>query len=232
MLKIAAPVQLIEQVYDTILNAICDGTFLPGERITQEGLAAQLGVSRQPVVQVVHLLKKQGFIVDAGRKGVMVTEIDPDKLVHLFQIRAALDALAARQAARNMCDNPDIPAMDTGRALVKEGTLLQDKGTTAALIHADMQFHRYIYRLSGNPMIEETAGIHWHHIRRIMGSILKADMHRRARIWAEHDAIFEAICAGKETHAEELARSHAENAAMMLARALRERVSSDTTLHA
>ena len=94
MYKIDTPAQLIEQVYDAILDAICDGTLAPNARITQEGLADTLGVSRQPILQAFHLLKRQGFIEESGRKGVMVTPIDPQKLVQLYQVRSALDGLA------------------------------------------------------------------------------------------------------------------------------------------
>jgi DNA-binding GntR family transcriptional regulator len=221
VLKIAAPVQLIEQVYETILNAICDGTFPPNQRITQEQIAADLGVSRQPVVQAFHLLKKQGFITDAGRKGVMVTPLEVDKLLWLYQIRAVLDGLAARDAAKKMGLTFDNSVAETGRALIIEGQTLQGDGSVSALIDADMRFHQYIYTISGNPFIAETAGIHWHHIRRVMGLMLSADAHRKARIWAEHHAIFEAICVGDAVNAEQLAKAHAEMAAQYLADSLR-----------
>ncbi len=107
MYKIDAPAQLIEQVYDAILDAICDGTLAPNARITQEGLAETLGVSRQPILQAFHLLKRQGFIEESGRKGVMVTPIDPQKLVQLYQVRSALDGLAARETALRWKKNPD-----------------------------------------------------------------------------------------------------------------------------
>ena len=54
---------LTEQVYQRLLYAICDGELVPGARLTQEDLAATLGVSRQPVLQALRLLKKDGFSV-------------------------------------------------------------------------------------------------------------------------------------------------------------------------
>ena len=53
---------LCDQVREAILAAICDGQLAPGQRIRQEELAAELGVSRQPVVQALGLLKSQGFL--------------------------------------------------------------------------------------------------------------------------------------------------------------------------
>ncbi len=220
MLKIDAPVQLIEQVYDIILKAICHGDFQPNERITQEGLAAQLGVSRQPILQAIHLLKRQGFVADAGKKGMMITPIDPYQLVDLYQIRAALDALAARQAARKMQTHPDRQTVQAGKSLIAAGYGLEKSGSMSDRITADMNFHQCIYRISGNRMIEETTALHWHHIRRAMGAILQSEVRPGKQVWAEHEAIFTAIIKGNAEMAGELARQHAESAAEHLASVL------------
>ena len=67
--QIASTPDLTEQVYQRLLYAICDGELAPGARLTQEELAAALGVSRQPILQALRLLKKDGFVSDAGRRG-------------------------------------------------------------------------------------------------------------------------------------------------------------------
>jgi len=138
MYKIDAPAQLIEQVYDAILDAICDGTLAPNARITQEGLAETLGVSRQPILQAFHLLKRQGFIEESGRKGVMVTPIDPQKLVQLYQVRSALDGLAARETALRWKKNPDQAAAQQGLDLLARGRRAGKAGVMTELIKADM----------------------------------------------------------------------------------------------
>ena len=70
--RITATPNLTEQVYQRLLYAICVGEFAPDTRLTQEDLAATLGVSRQPVMQALRLLKKEGFVSDAGRRGLQV----------------------------------------------------------------------------------------------------------------------------------------------------------------
>ena len=74
--RIAAAPDLTEQVYQRLLYAICDGELAPGARLTQEELAATLGVSRQPVLQALRLLKKDGFVSDAGRRGLRVAPLE------------------------------------------------------------------------------------------------------------------------------------------------------------
>ena len=59
---------LVDQAYERILDAVCDGTFRPGERLTQEEIAARLNVSRQPITHALAMLKTQGFLTEAGRR--------------------------------------------------------------------------------------------------------------------------------------------------------------------
>ena len=90
---------LIDQVYARILEAITDRTLPPGHRIRQNELAEKLGVSRQPVSHALHLLHRQGLVAESGRKGFEVTQLDPVRIRQLYEVRGAIDALAARLAA-------------------------------------------------------------------------------------------------------------------------------------
>ena len=90
---------LSERIHDAVLNAICSGELKSGARITQEELAQQFGVSRQPVLQAMMLLRREGFLIDAGRKGVCVAPLDVEQASNLYIVRAALDGAAARLAA-------------------------------------------------------------------------------------------------------------------------------------
>src|SRR5258705_9262929 len=89
---------LIDQVYARILEAIIDRTLPPGHRIRQNELAEKLGVSRQPVSHALHLLHRQGLVAESGRKGFEVTRLDPLRIRQLYEVRGAIDALAARAA--------------------------------------------------------------------------------------------------------------------------------------
>src|SRR3979411_1310402 len=90
---------LINQVYTRILEAITDRTLPPGHRIRQNELAEKLGVSRQPVSHALHLLHRQGLVAESGRKGFEGTQLDPLRTRQLYEVRGAIDALAARLAA-------------------------------------------------------------------------------------------------------------------------------------
>src|SRR5690242_18013737 len=127
---------IVEQVYRTILDAICDGRLPPGERLTQESVAEKLAVSRQPVGQALLLLKQQKFVSEAGRRGLMVAPLDRDFMRSIYELRLGIEPLAATLAARN-ATSADIAR---GEAIIAEGTEAVRRNSIAELIAADMRF--------------------------------------------------------------------------------------------
>lgn len=210
-LRPASPPDLVEQVYQALLEAISDGTLPPGKRLTQEDLASWLAVSRQPVTLALRRLKQDGLVQAAplahgaaGRtRGLQVSPLDPEQVARVHQVRSALDALAVQLAAQRRAD------MDP--ALFIRGRASVARGDVRAMIAADLDYHRALYQASGNPLIEQSALLHWHHIRRAMALVLRTHP-LRASVWDEHAAIAAAIAAGDATHAEALMREHGQQA--------------------
>ncbi len=189
----------VDATYRVLVDAITDGSLEPGERITQEEIAEQLGVSRSPVLQALRLLKKDGFIEEAAGRGVQVAQLDLHWVANLYQVRGALDALAAQLAAesRYVID----PALTTYGRAASQGENLR------AAIDADLAFHSAIYVASGNPLIEENAQRYWMHLRRVMGAVHRVARHR-ASLWDEHQAIADAIAQGDAERAVMLSNLH------------------------
>jgi DNA-binding GntR family transcriptional regulator len=209
--KVPARTDYVEVVYHQLLDAISDGTLAPGTRVTQEDLAEQFNVSRSPVLQALRLLKKDGLLEDAPGRGLLVTRLEPQRIGQLYQVRGALDALAARLAAERRAD---IPA-----ALITDGRAAASGSDVRQMIEADTAFHRAIYEASGNPYIVESALLHWIHLRRVMGAVLLRG-ESRAGIWDEHEAIRVAIRAGDGATAAALSERHAGQARESLVRSL------------
>ena len=208
LIKIESTPDLVERVYASLLDAISDGTLAPGARIMQEDIAEQLAVSRQPVLQALRMLRKDGFVLDAPGRGVQVAPLDVTKLVQIYQVRSMLDALAARLAART--------GYVIDAELIKRGRVAARGTDVQAMMTADAAFHSAIYAASGNPLIALTAQTHWHHIRRAMGAVLQVSTMRES-IWDEHEAIAQAIAQRDEAKAETLLRQHGEDAGRNLA---------------
>lgn len=207
MERLSLQMPLADRVYRAILDAICAGELAPGARITQDELAARLDVSRQPVLQALVLLRRQGFVQDSGRRGIVVAPFDRDFIAQLYEVRSALDGAAARGAARRGAGDARL----SGPGLIAQGREAVASGSVARMIEADMRFHLFLYDLSGNPLIAETAGLHWRHIRRVMGGYISR-YRGRDDIWDEHQAILGAVMDGRPAEAEYLARHHADAA--------------------
>ncbi|MBS0529859.1 MAG: GntR family transcriptional regulator [Proteobacteria bacterium] len=197
---------LIDQVYARILDGIADRTLPPGHRIRQNELADKLGVSRQPVSHALHLLHRQGLVAESGRKGFEVTRLDPIRIRQLYEVRGAIDGLAARLAAGRAATDA-VGRANLERAL-QAGRAIDGTTELPQLIALDVDFHRAIYRLSGNPAVEEMIAPQWPHMRRSMATVLR-ELDYRASAWAEHDGIAAHILAGHADAAEAAARAHA-----------------------
>jgi DNA-binding GntR family transcriptional regulator len=200
---------IVEQAYRAILDAICEGRLEPGERLTQESIAAKLSVSRQPVGQALLLLKQQKFLTEAGRRGLMVAPLDRDFMRWIYELRLGIDPLAVSLAATHASD---AALADAGR-LITAGHRAVHEGSIAQLIAADMDFHMHLYELSGNRLFVDTMGQLWNHLRRAMREVLQHRAYRKA-IWVEHEQILRAIAERKAEGAAALARAHLKNAAI------------------
>jgi len=206
MIPLEPAPNLTEQVYTRILEAITDRALLPGQRVTQNELAERLGVSRQPVSQALHLLHRQGLLAESGRRGFEVTQLDPVRIRQLYEVRGAIDGLAARLAAGRARRDADGRARL--EAALRAGRAIDSKTPLARLIALDVDFHTAIYRLAGNPAIEEMIAPQWLHMRRSMATVL-AELDYRESAWTEHDAIATQILAGNVRGAESAAQAHA-----------------------
>ncbi len=221
LLQLTTAPDLADQVYRALLDAISEGSLAPGQRITQEELAEQLAVSRQPVMQALRLLKKDGFVQDAPGRGLQVTPLDPRWLVQVYEVRGALDTLAVRRAAERRT-RLDPTLFSCGRDAVA-------RGDVKAMIDADLAFHSALYQAAGNPLIEQSALLHWQHIRRAMGEALQSSALREP-VWDEHEAIALAVAQGDAERAEALMRRHSEQASAHLAEHLGEAAATDNSV--
>lgn len=209
--------------YQAILDEINDGSIPPGTQLVQEDLAAQLGVSRQPIQQALARLRGDGLLEEAPGRGLCVPPLDLSRMRLHYEIRSALDQLAARLAATRVSngslDQKEI--QKKGKSIIVAGQRAVSKDAFGKMIRHDIEFHSFVYSISGNELIESTAEPHWRFLRRVMGDVL-----RRAEpplsIWQQHEGILQAILSGDPPLAEALAADHIDIASEALTAALQE----------
>lgn len=213
---LATQPKLVEQVHEAIVSEIASGKLKRGERIIQEQIAQELGVSRQPVQQALLLLRNQGVLRDAPGRGLIVAPLDLDQVANMYDIRAVMEGLAFRRAAELNAER----ARKQGPALIQNGRKAVASGSVAAMIAADLKFHDFVYALAENPLIAPMLAAQWTATQRVMGEVLMRDELPRD-IWDQHEALLDALMAGDGPAAEGLARQHITQAASVMISRLR-----------
>jgi DNA-binding GntR family transcriptional regulator len=195
-----------EIAYWTIRDAIRTGFIAPGERLIELDLAASLEMSRTPVRDALRRLATERLIETAGRRGYVVPTTTIEELVDLFEIRGALEGLAARRAALRM-GQAEIDAMqDTLRRM--DQAFETDDLTT--LSSASTQFHRLLRAGSRDNRLGELIVLVTDAVPGIGAHEMAPD--RVAIAIAEHHAICDAVANRQPDEAERLTRVHAEHA--------------------
>ena len=132
-----------EDAYTLIVNAIDAGQYRPGDRLVESELADRLGVSRTPVREALQRLETQAMVVRDGRS-LIVASLDHNQLAELYTVRAELEALAAREAARHA--SPE--EVRVLAQMVREDRKMS--GDPQALTRANRRFHHQLHLASHN----------------------------------------------------------------------------------
>lgn len=179
----------------------------PGERIFEDALTKELGISKTPLRLALHQLKHDGIIRIASRQGIYVAVPTLTEILELIEMRELLEGLAARRTARK-ADADLIARMDACFAAFDEGNLAEPKLKYAA---ADHKFHRILVEASGSRELIKTLEtinirLHMNRLRAILSR-----RHDLRPIHREHMAIIRAIEARDAQKAEVLVRRHVRN---------------------
>ena len=191
---------MASDAYEMILLAIEDGAFPPGARLVESELAERFGVSRTPVREALQRLETQGLLARDGRS-LIVASLDHSQMADLYAVRAQLEGLAARLAARHAADE-EIRVLR--RMARDDRTLL---GDPKAMARANRRFHGQIHLASHNRFLVQQLDL-VHRSMALMAETSLAVDGRGAEALDEHERIVAAIAARDEGAAEEALRAH------------------------
>lgn len=192
---------LRQAVADEIHGLITSGALEPGERLIEDRLAAQLGVSRNPVREAIRLLESTGLVEVRPRRGAYVTSVDVEDLVQVLQLRAVLEGYAAAQAAEHRTAE-DLAAV---RRWITEGRAATKDGDIVRSAECHRSFHLEIERMAGNRYLAEVS----EPLRNRTELVFSLLIEQRGRVtWSEHEAIVKAIAAGDAAGAERAVSRH------------------------
>jgi DNA-binding GntR family transcriptional regulator len=192
---------------ELIRQAIIDGRLDPGERLKEEELARELGISRTPVREALLVLQAEGLVVAEPNRGAMVRAHDAEDLDDLYQLRALIEGYATRRAAVRITDE----ALDRLRESCDRFESLVPEGDLREVVRENMYFHSTIHELAGSERLEgmlrkvielplvytsyvwyppEQRLISAHYHRQIVKALAARDPERAELIMKEH--VFEA----------------------------------------
>lgn len=198
-------------VSDTLRQAIKDGVLKPGERIFELDLAAQLGVSRTPIRDAIKKLALEGFVVNIERRGTYVANISLKEISQVFEIRTALEELAAGLAAERITPEE----IETLELMLVEISKYMESKDMDKIIEADVHFHDVLYKASRNNRLSDII----HNLREQTLRFRSISMNQPGRLsktWEEHREMVEAISDHNAAHARKIARTHMEHSEQTL----------------
>jgi len=179
---------LTSVIYDQLEDMILTGAIKPGERINESKLSAMLKVSRAPIREACRQLEKHGMVQSVARRGTFVNRIEVSEVVELYDIRAALDALATEKAAVQATADD----LDGFREMLRHMESAIAANDAKRYFRANIAFHRRIVELSRSANLRSL----------IDGVYNKASLFRRTNLsfsermsisFSQHQHIFAAI---------------------------------------
>lgn len=197
--------RLVELVADEVRRRIVEGHWPQGHRLVETQVAEELGVSRNPVREAFRSLQAEGFVELGARRGARVAVLTAQEAGHLFDVRGALEELAAGLAARRS----DPVAVGELREVIDLGLAAAADERVADLPPLNTRYHQALCAASGNPQLVAIMGplrdrIQWVYAARVRD--------RGRASWEEHAAIVEAVAAGDVAVARARAAAHIASA--------------------
>jgi DNA-binding GntR family transcriptional regulator len=198
---------LRDMVATELRRQILDGTLRQGERLIEDRLAEQLGVSRNPIREALRMLEAEGFLDVTARRGCFVATLSADQADDLFEVRLAVEPLGARLAAGDVGD----PRNASGARIARMREILAeveaDGGGKAldTLSELHTELHSLIFEMTGNSYL---IAIAIPMVKRGQWLLRQNAPLRSPAAWAQHHELITAIQDGDPDLAEAIARHH------------------------
>lgn len=192
------------RVVDAIREAIFSGQFQPGASLREAHLASSLGVSQASVREALLSLEHAGLVVRSPNRETIVTQLTARDLQERSALRILLEGLAAVQAADNLTDQ----SLNELQARLAAIHTSLDRDSYMDYVAADLEFHRAIWRLSGNHMLCKTLELITVPLFAFLSIRRSRTLHNLARSVKSHDPILAALQSRDHDAIREAIRSH------------------------
>ena len=197
---------LFALVTDKLRERILKGQYAPGERLVENKLSIELGVSRIPVREALRALAAEGLVLIEPRRGASVATLSPHVAREMVEVRATLEGLNAKLAAQRR----DPALIAELEAVLREGMDAAAQGRADELIELNTRFHEVLGNIAANSVLQEMMRSLRERTAALFGP---ANAVRARQNWDEHAQILQAVIAGDAELAALLAARHVYSAA-------------------
>lgn len=208
-LKARAGEKQSDYAYRVLKERILESELSPGQRLVEARLAKELNLSRTPVREALARLRAENLIERDEHGALVVSAPTPRDVDDTYQIREALDGLAARLAAERISGTELKVAEATVDRFHRHTDV--DVDDTRQMIGANLDFHDLLYQATDNPRLIQMATEIRDFVRLVSRNAISLP-ERQDEIAREHQAVIEAIRARDGDLAERLMREHVNNA--------------------
>jgi DNA-binding GntR family transcriptional regulator len=132
---------------ERLRKEILDGTLPLGTPIVEAKWAMKFGVAQASIREAINILGQAGFVSKTSGRSARVIHLSEDDVVHIYQLRGAVEGLAARLAAET---KPNLNALQATMDVMRESA---SSGNCEGLLGSDLLFHLVLCELSGNPYV-------------------------------------------------------------------------------
>jgi len=199
---------LRDRVRDALRSRIGAGELRPGDRLFEQDLAAEFGVSRVPVREAIRMLQSEGLVeVLPRRRGVFVRSLDRRQVEELFDVREALEGLAARLAAQR----PGAEGVGRLGAHAQRARQAHEESDVDGMADANARFHDELVALSGNDLLATLLEPLHGRLQWLFRLNLEPE-----RVCADHEELHAAVAAGDAERAVEVAQRHVRSSRRMV----------------
>ncbi|GAH25156.1 unnamed protein product [marine sediment metagenome] len=206
ILKIEGYELLNQKVYRVLKEAIIKGFLEPGTKLLENKIAEEMHVSRTPVREAMQKLVAEGFVKTTPNQTMVVTEVSPEDVKEVLQIRGVLEGLAARIAAKKI-NRQEIDELEN---VVAQMNLQVTKEDLSSYCKVDDEFHDLILHLCGNKWITNIRDNLGSFIYRFRIKSLSVPGRLKHSL-EEHQAIMESLREHDSAEADRLSQIHMEN---------------------
>ena len=198
---------LEQMVYSKLEEEILSGELKRGAALGEVALSSRLGVSRTPVRGAIHRLAEDGLVEITPNKGAIVIGINTEDLIDIYHIRMRLEGLASASAAKRITPE-EIKELEESVELTE---FYMSKKDAEHIKELDTEFHKIIYRASGNRLLAKTL-IELHRKIKAYRKLSLSVEGRLEESVREHKEILDAIKAGNSELADSLTSHHIQKA--------------------